>query len=148
MLTYNKVQVITRLTRDVEVRVLQNGKKLAKLGCVVDGPSKKNNDTGQWESEPCWLDVEVWDRGENGRMASLCEERLSKGSMVFIEAKLKMDAWTGRDGQKRNKLVLVAEEIRFLDQGQPEPRREEHQTEAVPGTQDLFGSIPKDEIPF
>jgi len=126
MLTYNRVQILTRLTRDPEVRQTANS-KVAKLGCVVDGPRKKDQSTGKWDSEPVWLDVEVWDRGENGRMASLCEERLSKGSEVFVDGRLKMDSWTDRDGVKRTKLLIVADDVRFLGQcgGGPATRNEE-----------------------
>lgn len=147
MMTYNSVQIVARLTRDPEIKVLGNGGKLAKLGCVVDGPGKKNNDTGQWESEPVWLDVEVWDRGERGRMASLCEERLQKGSMVFLSTKLKMDNWTDRQsGAKRTKIVLVADEIRFLDPSSP--RQADPEEEPPPAAPQPAFTTTEEDIPF
>jgi single-strand DNA-binding protein len=145
--TYNRVQILTRLTRDPEVRALQNGGKVAKLGCVVDGPGKKDQATGKWEAEPVWLDIEVWDRGERGRMASLCEERLSKGSEVFVDGKLKMDSWTDRQsGAKRTKLLIVADEIRFLDKVDKAPQPSDDSEPAGNGSHPVTAS--QEELPF
>jgi single-strand DNA-binding protein len=141
VLTYNRVQILTRLTRDPEARVLANGGKVVKIGCVVDGSRKKNQETGKWDAEPVWLDVEAWDRGETGRMASLCEERLRKGSNVFVDGKLKMDQWTGQDGSKRTKLVIVADDVRFLDDkpqdGDDRPQRQNRPEPAAAQSEDL-----------
>jgi single-strand DNA-binding protein len=115
MANLNKVMLIGRLTRDVEVRSFSNGGKVAKFGFAVTGQRKKNPQTGKWEDEPCFLDVEVFNRGETGRSADLAEQYLAKGRQVFIEGHLRMDSWTSQDGQKRNKLVVVAENFQFLE---------------------------------
>lgn len=117
MANLNKVMLIGRLTRDVETRTFSNGGKVAKFGFAVTGSRKKNQQTGNWEDEPCFLDVEVFNKGEFGKMADTAEKYLSKGKQVFIEGKLTMQSWTGQDGQKRNKIVVVGEYMQFLDGG-------------------------------
>lgn len=114
MANLNKVMLIGRLTRDPEVRVFSNGGKVAKFGFAVNN-RKKNTQTGQWEDEPCFLDVEVFNRGEMGKKADVAEQYLSKGKQVFLEGKLKMESWTGQDGQKRNKIVVVVDDFQFLE---------------------------------
>jgi len=115
MANLNKVMLIGRLTRDVETRQFPNGGKVAKFGFAVTSSRKKNQQTGKWEDEPCFLDVEVFNRGEFGKKADTAEQYLSKGKQIFIEGHLKMDSWTSQDGQKRNKLVVVCENFEFLD---------------------------------
>ena len=89
MANLNKVMLIGRLTRDVEVRAFSNGGKVAKFGFAVNN-RRKNSQTGQWEDEPVFLDVEVFNRGENGRMADLAEQYLAKGRQVYIEGHLRL----------------------------------------------------------
>jgi len=110
----NKVMLIGRLTRDPEMRTFSNGGKVAKFGFAVNN-RKKNQQTGQWEEEPVFLDVEAFNRGESGRQADLVEQYLAKGRQVFIEGHLKLDSWTAQDGQKRNRIVVVVDNLQFLD---------------------------------
>jgi len=118
MANLNKVMLIGRLTRDPEVRMFANGGKVAKFGFAVNN-RKKNQQTGQWEDEPVFLDVEAFNRGESGRQADLVEQNLRKGTQIFIEGHLRLDQWTSQDGQKRNKIMIVADNFQFL-----EPRQE------------------------
>jgi len=115
MANLNKVMLIGRLTRDVEVRSFSNGGKVAKFGFAVTGTRKKNDQTGKWEDEPCFLDVEVFNRGETGRTADMAEQYLAKGRQIFIEGHLRLDSWTAQDGTKRNKIKVVADRIEFLE---------------------------------
>jgi single-strand DNA-binding protein len=114
MANLNKVMLIGRLTRDPEVRTFSNGGKVAKFGFAVNN-RKKNQQTGQWEDDPVFLDVEVFNRGEMGKQADLIENSVRKGQQIFIEGHLRMDNWTSQDGQKRSKLVVVIDNFQFLE---------------------------------
>ncbi len=114
MANLNKVMLIGRLTRDPEVRTFSNGGKVAKFGFAVNN-RRKNQQTGQWEDEPVFIDAEVFNRGENGRQADLVEQSLRKGQQVFLEGHLRMDNWTDKEGQKRSKLLVVIDNFQFLE---------------------------------
>ncbi|HMP03058.1 MAG TPA: single-stranded DNA-binding protein [Gemmatales bacterium] len=114
MANLNKVMLIGRLTRKPELRTFPNGGKVAKFGFAVNNRAR-NKDSGQWEDVPVWLDCEVFNRGEFGKKADLANDRLDKGSQIFIEGHLRLDSWTAQDGQKRNKLVIVVDDFQFLD---------------------------------
>jgi single-strand DNA-binding protein len=113
MANLNKVMLIGRLTRDPEVRTFANGGKVAKIGFAVNN-RKKNQQTGQWEDVPVFLDVEAFNRGEFGKLADSCEQYLRKGRQIFIEGHLRMDQWE-TDGQKRSKIVVVVDNFQFLE---------------------------------
>jgi single-strand DNA-binding protein len=118
MANLNKVMLIGRLTRDPEVRTFSNGGKVANFGFAVNN-RRKNQSSGQWEDEPVFIDVAVFNRGETGRQADLAEQSLRKGHQVFLEGHLKLDQWQAQDGQKRSKLTVVVDNFQFL-----EPRSE------------------------
>jgi|SRR5581483_5495358 len=113
MANLNKVILVGRLTRDVETRSFPSGGMVAKFGFAVTN-RRKNAQTGQWEDEPMFIDVEVYNRGENGKLADLVRDRCRKGSQILIEGKLHLDQWE-KDGQKRSKHKLVADSIQLLD---------------------------------
>ncbi|MCS7167682.1 MAG: single-stranded DNA-binding protein [Gemmatales bacterium] len=114
MANLNKVLLIGRLTRDPEVRTFANGGKVARFGFAVNR-RRKNPQTGQWEDEPVYLEIEAFNRGEFGRMADQAEQFFTKGRQLYIEGHLRLDQWTSTDGQKRQRLVVVMDSFQFLD---------------------------------
>jgi single-strand DNA-binding protein len=115
MANLNKVMLIGRLTRDPEVRTFANGGKVAAFGFAVNN-RKKNQQTGQWEDEPCFVDCKVFNRGENGRQADLVEQSLRKGHQVFLEGHLVFEQWQDKNsGDKRSVLRVVVDNFQFLE---------------------------------
>ena len=119
MANLNKVMLIGRLTRDPEIRAFSNGGKVARFGFAVNN-RRKNQQTGQWEDEPVFLECEVFNRGENGTLADRMEQTVRKGHQIFIEGHLKLDQWNDKTtGDKRQMLKIVVDNFQYLE------RREE-----------------------
>jgi single-strand DNA-binding protein len=114
MANLNKVMLIGRLTRDPEVRTFGNGGKVAAFGFAVTN-RKKNQQTGQWEDDPMFIDVDAFNRETGRKLADLVEQYLKKGHQAYIEGSLKLDQWTDKEGQKRSKLKLVLHDMQFLE---------------------------------
>jgi single-strand DNA-binding protein len=114
MANLNKVMLIGRLTRDPEVRTFSNGGKVAKIGFAVNH-RKRNQQTGQWEDEPVFLDIDEFNLETGRKLADLVEQYLRKGNQVYIEGNLVLDQWTDKDGQKRSKLKIVLQDLQFLE---------------------------------
>jgi single-strand DNA-binding protein len=115
MANLNKVMLIGRLTRDPEVRTFSTGGKVAHFGFAANN-RKKNNATGQWEDDPMFIDIKVFNRGDNGRQADLVEQSLRKGHQVFLEGHLVLEQWDDKQsGQKRSKHVVVVDNFQFLE---------------------------------
>src|SRR5262249_31222089 len=126
MANLNKVMLIGRLTRKPEEILVGGVRQGAKFGFAVNN-RKFNQDTQQWEEVPVFIDVEIWNRGEN-KQADRAFQTLRgpdreagvKASQVFLEGHLKMDQWEDKNGGgKRTKLVVVVENFQYL-----EPRAE------------------------
>ena len=106
MASFNKVMLMGNLTRDPELRFLANGDAVASFGLAVNRKVKKGD---VWEDDVCFVEITVWKK-----QAENCAEYLSKGRPAFIEGYLKFSKWETDDGQKRNKLEVVANTVQFL----------------------------------
>src|SRR5207248_1901581 len=114
MANLNKVLLIGRLTRDPEVRTFSNGGKVAAFGFAVNN-RKKNTQSGEWEDEPVFLDCEVFNRGDFGKLADRFEQ-MHKGQQIFIEGHLKLDQWNDKtSGEKRSRLKIVVDNFQYLE---------------------------------
>lgn len=109
MASLNKVFLMGNLTRDPELRFTPSGSALTVFGLAVNRKYKHND---EWKEEVCFIDITVW-----GKQAESCSEYLSKGRGVFVEGRLNLRTWETEDGQKRNKLEVVAINVQFLPHG-------------------------------
>jgi single-strand DNA-binding protein len=115
MANLNKVMLIGRLTRDPEARMFTNGGKVANFGFAVNN-RRKNNQTGQWEDEPVFVDCKAFNRGENGTLADRVEQTLKKGQQIFIEGHLTFEQWDDKNtGQKRSTLRVIVDNFQYLE---------------------------------
>ena len=104
----NKVFLIGNLTRDPELRVTPKGTAICQFGLAVNRQYK--DESGATRDETAFIDIEAW-----GKQGELCSKYLQKGSLAFIEGRLRFDSWEDKQsGQKRNKLKVVLENVQFL----------------------------------
>ncbi len=101
-MNYNKIMVAGRMTRDPESKTTASGKKVTTFALAV------NRRVGERE-EVLFLDCEAWER-----TADVVAKYVRKGDPLFVEGRLRQDAWTASDGSKRSKIVVVAEGVQLL----------------------------------
>lgn len=119
----NRVLLIGNLTRDPELRYIPSGQPVTTFTIAVNRTYLST--TGEKKEDVNFLRVVVW-----GKRAEVCHEYLKKGSPVFVEGRLQSRNWEGTDGQKRNTVEVVAQNVQFLSRG---TRQEQapHQEEAI-----------------
>ena len=106
-MSINRVVLTGNLTRDPELRRTQSGMAILSFGIAVND-RRKNPQTGEWEDYANFIDCTMF-----GNRAKALSEHLAKGAKVAVEGKLRWQSWE-RDGQKRTKLDVVADEVEFL----------------------------------
>jgi single-strand DNA-binding protein len=129
----NKVFLIGNLTRDVDLRYSATGIPVAKMGLATNKIYRTQD--GEEKKETCFVDIVVF-----GKTAENCNTYLSKGRPVCIEGRLQYSTWETPEGQKRNKLEVLADTVQFL--GSPKSSDEKSMDE------DTEGSEASDDIPF
>ena len=113
MASFNKVMLMGNLTRDPELTDTASGTAMCRFGLAVNRKYKQGD---EWKEDVCFVDITTW-----GSLADNCSKYISKGSPVFVEGRLNFGSWE-KDGEKRNKLDVVASLVLFLGSKQtPEP---------------------------
>ena len=102
----NRIEIIGRLTKDVELNTTNNGVSVAKFGIAVNRKFKDENG----ESVADFFNVVAW-RGLGENIHKYCK----KGSKVFIAGELQNRSWDKEDGTKAYITEIVANECEFLD---------------------------------
>jgi len=149
------ITIIGRLTKDPEMRYTPSGtavtnlsiatSKLVSKATTQECPKgwKDSYNQKNWECTT-FLRVTVW-----GKQAEACNNYLTKGSMVIIEAEPNGEAengvlnpriWTDKDGQPRASWEVTAKSVRFLNT-RSEGSSSEQGTAQTP-------EEPESEIPF
>lgn len=136
----NRVLIGGNLTADPQVRFLSNENAVASFSLAINRRYKGAD--GQMKEEVTFVSCEAW-----GRTAELVGQYLTKGRACFIEGRLKLDSWDDKDGQKRQKLKVVADSVQFLDSGNREGagEREPQGTAAEPPRPRRPAPAPLDE---
>ncbi|HTP00234.1 MAG TPA: single-stranded DNA-binding protein [Anaerolineales bacterium] len=107
----NRIQLIGYLGRDPEAHFTPSGKRVTHFSLGVTQRWK----TGEENRESTeWVNVETWDR-----LAEISQEYLKKGSLVYVEGRLKTDKYED-NGENRYFTKVVALQMQFLDRRQAE----------------------------
>lgn len=107
--TVNYVELIGWLGNDPEQRYTPSGVAIAEFSVATKRVGSRNED-GSWSYETDWLDVVAWDQ-----LAETVVASLRKGSRVRVTGSLRVDSWEDREGNKRKRVNVRAEDIIFLD---------------------------------
>lgn len=102
----NRVQLIGYLGRDPEGKFTPTGKKVTTFSIGVTQRWKAGGETKEHTD---WFNVEAW-----GRLGDVAQEYLKKGSLVFVEGRLKTDRYEDK-GETKYYTKVVALSLQFLD---------------------------------
>lgn len=102
----NRAQIIGNLTRDPEVR-MAGASKVASFGVATS--MNWLDQAGQKKEKTEFHNVIAW-----RKLAEICEMYLKKGMKVYIEGRMQTSDWEGKDGVKRYKTEIVAENMIML----------------------------------
>lgn len=101
----NSVNLIGRLTKDVDLRYTPNGVAAGRFTLAV----KRNYTNQKGERESDFITIVVWRKlAENA--ANFCV----KGSLVGVTGRIETRTWDGQDGGKRYATEVIASEVEFL----------------------------------
>ena len=97
------VTIVGNITRDPELRFTAGGKGIASFGLAVNRRWQQN---GEWQEKVSFFNVTAWDTlGEN------IAASLTKGTRVIVTGRLEQREYETKDGEKRNVVEIVADEI-------------------------------------
>lgn len=133
----NKCILTGYITKDLELRHTTGEKSVCNFTIAVNERATEDVD---------FIDCESW-----GKTAENLVNYQSKGSLIAVIGRLKKRGYTDKDGNKRYKSYVVAEEIEFLGKKSPD---KSGQNEQKPDAVDPFAdfgtsiSIDEEDMPF
>jgi single-strand DNA-binding protein len=108
MPSLNRVQLIGRLGKDPESRFTPTGKSVTHFSLAVSNRWKSAEGEAKEYTE--WVNIEAW-----GRLGEVCQQYLHKGSLVFLEGRLKTDKYDDKSGETKYYTKVVALSMQMLD---------------------------------
>ena len=103
----NRIQLIGRLGRDPEGKFTPTGKRVAHFSLAVTNRWKTRD--GETKEYTEWINIEAW-----GRLGEVCQEYLKKGSLVYLDGRLKTDRYEDQ-GENKYYTKVVALQMQMLD---------------------------------
>src|SRR6188474_1196483 len=139
----NRVMLIGNLGKDPDMQFLEGNIGVAKFSLATTETYKDRS--GKLISQTEWHTVVLW-RG----LAELAQKYLHRGSLVYIEGRLKTRSWEDKEGNKKFATEIVGDNLIMLDKrgdGQgghgPSDTLEGYSGDDVPPITD-----PGDTLPF
>lgn len=103
----NTVSIGGNLCRDAELMATASGMAVLTFSVAVN-ESRKNQQTGEYEDYPNYVDCTMF-----GRRAESVSTYLTKGTYVALTGRLHQHRWQNNDGQNRSKLEVTVDNIHF-----------------------------------
>ena len=101
----NQVVLVGRLTSDIEVKELEEGKKIASITMAI--PSSFKNINGEYETD--FITCRLWNN-----IATNTAEYCKKGDIVGVKGKIQSIVNENALGEKEYKTEIIAEKVTFL----------------------------------
>jgi len=102
----NKIFLIGRLTRDPEIKTLPSGQSVVNFGLAT---SRYFTDkSGQKQQETDFHNIVLF-----GRVADIASQYLTKGSLTFLEGRIRTRSWQDSSGNKRYRTEVIVERLQL-----------------------------------
>jgi single-strand DNA-binding protein len=103
----NKVILVGRVGKDPEVRHLDNNVSVASFTLATNETYK--NKSGEKVTNTDWHNIVVW-----RQLAEIAGKYVKKGTMLYVEGKIRTRSWDDKDGIKRYTTEIFADNFQML----------------------------------
>lgn len=129
----NKVVLIGNLGKDPEILYFEGNVPASKFPLATTETYRDK--TGKLMSQTEWHNIVLW-----RSLAELSQKYLHKGSLIYLEGRLKTRYWDDKDHNRRSITEIIGDNLIMLDK-RTDIHTEEHQDMTPPG------EIPADKAP-
>ena len=104
----NRVMLIGNLGKDPDVQYLEGNISMAKFPLATTEMFKERS--GKMGTQTEWHNIILW-RG----LADLAQKFLHKGSLIYLEGRLRTRSWDDREGHRKFVTEIMADNFIMLD---------------------------------
>ena len=150
----NKVIIVGRLTRDPESRALPSGQAISNFGMATNRVWT-NSETNEKQEQTEFHNIVAF-----GKLAEICNQYLSKGSLTMIEGRIQTRNWKDQNGDTKYRTEIVAERMQMGPKGKQSPaektdKKEDEKVEEIQIDEDKkekdnpgYEEVKTEDIPF
>lgn len=106
MINLNKVNLIGNITKDIELKAIPSGMKVASFGLATNRIWKDKDGNKQEQAE--FHSIIAF-----GKQAETISQYCGKGDQLFIEGRIQTRSWDKEDGTKAYRTEIVLENFQF-----------------------------------
>lgn len=104
----NKVILVGHLGKDPEIQNFEGGNMLAKFSLATTEVYKDKSSNRSERTE--WHNISVW-----GKQADTAGKYLKKGSLIYVEGRIRSREYVDKDGNQRRAYDIVCDKFTMLD---------------------------------
>lgn len=138
-MSFAKVTVVGNLGKTPELRTLQSGKQVATFTICAN---ERRGSGEKKEDKPQWFTANVY-----GNSAKAVAEHLQKGDQVYVEGRLDIQFWDGREGPRHTSYINTSD-VQFLGKRNRGTQSGGDETATAPDPESQSADVSDDEIPF
>jgi single-strand DNA-binding protein len=109
--TVNKVIILGRLGNDPDFKQSAGGMAVVRLS-IATNDSYKDKATGQYVEQTDWHRVVFF-----GKQAEVISQYCAKGTMLYVEGKLKTSKYKDKDGVEKYSTDIIGDQFQFIGGG-------------------------------
>ena len=134
----NKVILLGHVGADPEIRHLEGGTAMARFR-IATGETYKDK-SGQRTEHTEWHNIIAW-----RNLVETVEKEVKKGTLVYVEGKLRNRTWNDKNGHKNSTTEIFAEIINIVHQKREETAQP---NKSINITLPSSGNAESDNLPF
>lgn len=137
----NKVILIGRVTKDIELKSTQNGTQYVQFDIAIDNGKDKEGNPRPSD----FINCTAWEK-----LAETLSVYVHKGNKISVEGSIKTDKYQNERGENRYKTYVLVKSIEFLEskpKDNYEPKEPDY-TNKTNYTTEEIDNIPLENDPF
>lgn len=130
----NRIILIGRLTKDPELKYLQDEKSVTNFSLAVN--RKRKDADGNYPAD--FFNITAWNKA-----GETIKQYCAKGHRLAVEGRVEFEKWTDNEGNSRTSTVVILENFEFLQQ------RESSTSDSQQSDSHNYGEPPpEDAVPY
>ncbi|MBS1731550.1 MAG: single-stranded DNA-binding protein [Bacteroidetes bacterium] len=136
----NKATLIGNLGKEPDIQILEGNIPVAKFPLATTEMYKDKS--GRLVSQTEWHTIVLW-RG----LADLAQKYLHKGSLIYVEGRLRTRSWEDKEGIKKFATEIIGDNLIMLDKRLDQHSTGNEASDHLPGS-DLTEDQDNEGLPF
>ena len=145
MASVNKVILVGNVGKDPEIRYLESNVPVAKFTLATNEVYR--NKDGQKIEQTEWHQIVLW-----RHLAEVAEKFVRKGTLLYVEGRIKSRSWVDKDGVKKYTTEIEGENITILskrnEDAQPVLQANSAPEQARDQDSNSISNVSSDGLPF